>query len=94
MRWAIILSLKCEAVSKARFAERTGVSLDQVFRPRIENLKKYGLVRETETEMALTKLGGFFADDVVETFSAPPYIPYPRSAYAEGPLNPYLDNQP
>jgi oxygen-independent coproporphyrinogen-3 oxidase len=44
--------------------------------------------------MALTKLGGFFADDVVETFSAPPYIPYPRSAYAEGPLNPYLDNQP
>lgn len=94
MRWAIILPLKCAAVSKARFTERTGASLDQVFRPKIENLKRHGLVKETEHELMLTKLGGFFADEVVETFSAPQYIPYPRSAYAEGPLNPYVDNQP
>jgi oxygen-independent coproporphyrinogen-3 oxidase len=42
----------------------------------------------------LTTLGAFFADEVAESFSAPQYIPYPKTAYADGPLNPYLDNEP
>jgi hypothetical protein len=39
-------------------------------------------------------MGCFFADEVVQQFHAPRFIPYPRSDYAEGPLNPYLDTQP
>ena len=94
MRWAIILPLKNREVRKSLFARRTGASLDQVFRKKIENLKQYGLLRENEKELALTTLGTFFADEVAESFNAPPYIPNPRSAYADGPLNPYEDNEP
>jgi oxygen-independent coproporphyrinogen-3 oxidase len=95
MRWAIILPLKNREVRKSLFARRTGgTSLDQVFRKKIEKLKEHGLLRENEKELALTPLGTFFADEVAEQFNAPPYIPYPRSAYADGPLNPYEDNEP
>jgi oxygen-independent coproporphyrinogen-3 oxidase len=94
LRWAIILPLKNLDVWKPTFTARTGASLDDVFRPKIERLEEYGLVTETDEKLALTTLGAFFADEVCESFSAPQYIPYPRSLYAEGPLNPYVDNQP
>jgi oxygen-independent coproporphyrinogen-3 oxidase len=93
IRWAIILPLKNLDVWKPTYTERTGVSLDNVFRPKIENLKKYGLGEESENKLALTRLGTFFADEVVEGFAAIPHIPFPRSAYAEGPLSPYVDNE-
>ena len=92
VRWAIILPLKNLDIWKPTFTERTGLNLDETFRPRIENLKKYGLVTETDKKIALTTLGCFFADEVAESFAAPQYIPFPRSAYADGPLNPYVDN--
>ena len=38
MRWAIILPLKNREVRKSLFARRTGASLDQVFRTKIEKL--------------------------------------------------------
>ncbi len=94
IRWAIILPLKNLDIWKPTFTERTGVSLNDVFRPKIEKLKEHGLVQESEKKLELTRLGCFFADEVVEAFAAPQYIPYPRSAYAEGPLNPYVDNMP
>jgi oxygen-independent coproporphyrinogen-3 oxidase len=94
IRWAIILPLKNLDVWKPTYLERTGVPLAKVFRLKIERLKQYGLVTEDENKLALTTLGAFFADEVVEAFGAARYIPYPRSAYADGPLNPYLDNEP
>jgi oxygen-independent coproporphyrinogen-3 oxidase len=94
MRWAIVLPLKNRDIYKPRFTELTGESLDKVFRPKIEKLKKYGLLRETASNLFLTDTGCFFADEVVQQFHAPRFIPYPRSDYAEGPLNPYLDTQP
>jgi oxygen-independent coproporphyrinogen III oxidase len=39
-------------------------------------------------------LGAFFADEVAQQFRSDDYIPYPREAYADGPLNPYLDTDP
>lgn len=92
-RWAIILPLKNLDVWKPTFTARTGLSLDQVFRAKIERLAEHGLLTETDQKLALTPLGAFFADEVCESFSAAPYLPYPRSAYAEGPLNPYRDNE-
>jgi len=94
MRWAIILPLKNREVRKSLFTRRSGASLDQVFRPKIEALKKYGLLKEDAKELALTLLGTFFADEVAEQFHDPKHIPFPRSAYADGPLNPYLNCDP
>ena len=39
--------------------------------------------------MGLTEKGRFFADEVVIQFYHPGYIPFPRSAYADGELSPY-----
>ena len=94
MRWAIILPLKNSDARKGLFTKRTGRSLDAVFRAKIETLKAFGIVTEDDKRLALTPLGTFFADEVAEQFNAPQYKPYPRDAYAEGPLNPYLDCDP
>jgi oxygen-independent coproporphyrinogen-3 oxidase len=94
VRWSIILPLKNLDVWKPTFTERTGRALEDVFQAKIAALKEHGLVIETEKKLALTRLGAFFADEVVEGFAAAPYIPYPRKAYAEGPLNPYWNNEP
>ena len=95
IRWSIILPLKNKDIRKSLFKRRTnGRLLDEVFRPKIAALKEHGLIWEDEKTMALTTLGKFFADEVVECFSAPQYIPFPRSEYAEGPLNPYLHCDP
>jgi coproporphyrinogen III oxidase-like Fe-S oxidoreductase len=89
-----VLPLKNRDIYKPRFTELTGESLDKVFRPKIEKLKAHGLLRETATNLFLTDMGCFFADEVVQQFHAARFIPYPRSDYAEGPLTPYLDTQP
>ena len=39
--------------------------------------------------MGLTEKGRFFADEVVIQFYHPDYIPFPKSAYADGELSPY-----
>ena len=43
IRWAMILPLKNREVRKKRFWERTGASVNEVFRPKIERLKAHGL---------------------------------------------------
>jgi oxygen-independent coproporphyrinogen-3 oxidase len=94
MRWAIILSLKNRDVRKDLFQKRTGVALETVFRGKIEKLKNGGLLAEDQRTLSLTPLGEFFADEVAEQFCHPDYLPFPRSAYADGPLNPYQDCEP
>jgi oxygen-independent coproporphyrinogen-3 oxidase len=90
VRWAIALPLKNRSVRKRLFRERTGLELGDLFRDKIAALAGHGLVTEDERELALTPLGAFFADEVATSFAAPAYLPYPRAAYADGPLNPYL----
>jgi oxygen-independent coproporphyrinogen-3 oxidase len=92
VRWSIILPVKNRDVRKNLFTKRTGRSLDQVFRAKIDNLKAFGLLEETDKTLHLTSLGAFFADEVAEQFCHPSYLPYPSASYGDGPLNPYNNN--
>ena len=88
-RWAICLSLKHGGIVRAHYEAVTGTPLEREFGDRIERLKGYGLLEEREGIVALTEKGRFFADEVVIQFYHPDYIPFPRSVYAAGELNPY-----
>jgi oxygen-independent coproporphyrinogen-3 oxidase len=93
-RWGIILPLKNSHVLKRLYEERTGVPLGSVFTTKMARLKEYGLVVEDDRKISTTRLGAFFADEVVQQFHTPCYIPFSREEYPEGPLNPYVDNEP
>jgi oxygen-independent coproporphyrinogen-3 oxidase len=88
-RWAICVSLKHRGVSHKRYDAVTGTSLARDFGGKIERLKRYGLLEEREGLMGLTEKGRFFADEVVIQFYHPDYIPFTKSAYADGELSPY-----
>ncbi len=88
-RWALVLPLKHHGVSKMKYKEINGVSLNEVFGEKIRRLKNYGLLEEDERILRLTEKGCFFADEVTIQFYHPDYIPFPKSSYADGELNPY-----
>lgn len=88
-RWAVAITLKHNGVPMTWFRELTGVSVSEAFPRQVERLKKYGLVGEDGDMLKLTGRGRFFADEVVTQFYHPAYLPFPRTAYAEGDLNPY-----
>jgi len=92
LRWSIILPLKNWWVRKDRFEAMNGIPLEKVFKKKIAALKEYGLIEETGNKLRLTALGDCLADEVAEQFNANEFIPFPRDHYAEGPLNPYLNN--
>lgn len=89
IRWAIVLPLKNSCVRKALFKKATGVPFERVFREKVEALKAFGLAVEDEDKLELTKLGAFFADECAQEFHHPDYMPFPPTAYADGPLHPY-----
>ena len=86
--------MKNRDIFKPTFEQRCGLTIDQVFVPKFERLKEYGLVEENEKVVVLTELGKFFADEVVEQFFHPDHMSEPRENYADGPLNPYEDCMP
>ena len=92
-RWAIILPIKNRYVRRANYRRLTGLDLGEVFPSKFAALEKHGLITRSEHAIELTPLGAFFADEVAEQFNHSDFIPYPRSDYAEGPLNPYLNNE-
>lgn len=92
VRWATVLPLKNSEIKKAHFRDVTGISFDDIFRRKVERLKKFGLIKENEEIISLTELGAFVADEVVEQFNSNEFMPFPRDAYAKGPLYPYADN--
>lgn len=92
LRQAIVLPLKNRSVIKADFQKRTGIAFDDVFQEKVKLLKQYGLLEDNGKVVKLTEMGGFLADEVCEQFNADAYKPFPREQYAEGPLNPYLNN--
>jgi oxygen-independent coproporphyrinogen-3 oxidase len=93
-RWGIILPLKNSHIMKKLYQQRTGTRVDTLFREKMQRLKNYGLILEDDANIALTSLGAFFADEVVQQFHHPAYIPFPREAYADGELNPYNHQTP
>lgn len=90
-RWAIILPIKNRDVRTSNYRRLTGLGMDEVFRGKIEALKAHGLIFETDKALGVTKLGAFFADEIAQQFHSADFVPYPREDYAEGPLNPYLN---
>lgn len=80
-----------QAVYKKFYQKKMGVSLNEIFSEKISALKKYGLLSEDEEKIVLTERGHFFADEVCIQFYNPKYIPFPKSSYANGKLNPYND---
>jgi oxygen-independent coproporphyrinogen-3 oxidase len=89
MRWSVVLPLKNRAVWKNYFQQINGVSLNEVFGEKIENLKSFGLIVEDENKIQLTQLGAFFADELAQQFHHPQYAPFPREEYLDGVLSPY-----
>jgi oxygen-independent coproporphyrinogen-3 oxidase len=94
MRWSIVLPLKNRVVWKEYFEQINGLSLNNIFRQKIDNLKEFGVLEETDKTIGLTQLGAFFADEVAQQFHAPDYVPYPRDAYERGTLYPYDNSEP
>lgn len=92
IRQAIVLPLKNRSVIKSDFYKKTGVNFDDIFKKKVETLKQYGLIEDDGRVVKLTEMGGFLADEVCEQFNSDIYKPFPRERFAEGPLNPYLDN--
>lgn len=93
-RWAIILPLKNRDVRKKDYKRVTGYDLDDVFKAKKKALIDAGVLEDTGTTLTLTDMGKFLADEVAEQFNSPEFVPFPRERYAEGPLNPYLNNTP
>ncbi len=89
-RWGIILPVKNSFVNKSIYRQRTGESVENVFKEKMNRLKTHGLVVEDEKKIQATKLGAFFADEIAQQFHHPDYIPFPRNEYEEGVFNPYL----
>jgi oxygen-independent coproporphyrinogen-3 oxidase len=94
LRWAIILPLKNRRVYKNYFQKITGVSLNEIFRNKVEKFKEFGLLYEDDKMLTLTERGCFFADEVCQAFFHPNYMPFPKTAYAHGRLYPYNDWEP
>ena len=94
LRWGIILPIKNRSVRPSNYRRLTGVDLDEVFNAKLAALEKHGLLRKTERSIEVTSLGAFFADEIAQQFHHPDFIPYPQDQYADGPLNPYLNNEP
>ena len=88
-RWALVLPLKHHGVSKMKYKEINGISVNEAFGEKIKRLKNYGLLEENEKILRLTEKGCFFADEVTIQFYHPDYLPFSKSSYADGELNPY-----
>lgn len=91
LRFSFVLPLKNRTLIKSFFKKTTGRDVADFFRTKRERLARHGLIVETDEEISLTDLGRFFTADVCRQFYHPRYLPFPRSAYAEGELSPYLD---
>lgn len=91
LRWHLILPLKNRKVYKRYYQKLTGISLNEVFRKKIEKLKEFNLLYEDDEVIELTARGRFFADEVCQEFFHPNYMPFPRTAYSHGKLYPYDD---
>lgn len=92
--WAMMLPLKNRTVRKKDYRRATGgCEPHEVFAERLEPLMKHGLVEVTDTDVQLTELGTFFADEVVQQFQPEEHMHYGPEAYANGPLCPFAQGR-
>ena len=93
VRRAFSMPLRYVSVDPDDFRRLTGRELDQVFRTKVERLTAEGLLEAHRGRIRQTDWGSFFAHEVAQQFHHPRYLRFPREAYREGPLNPYVDNE-
>ncbi len=89
-RWALILPLKNYNIRKNVYKEATGIDITNTkYYNMLQNLKQYDFIEENENIIQLTKKGAYYADEICQLFYLPEFIPFDKSLYNEGPLNPY-----
>lgn len=89
LRRNLAMPLKNMHLLKKQFRDITGTDPGAVFGKKIQLLKDHGLLQEDAEYLKLTKLGRFFADEIVQFFSHPDLLPFKKDKYKDGPLNPY-----
>jgi oxygen-independent coproporphyrinogen-3 oxidase len=94
LRWAYLLPLRIRELDRKSFQCLTGRPPDGLFPKKVERLKSFGLIEEDKAALRLTELGRFFAGDISFQFYHPSQMPFPPSAFAQAPLNPYNDPEP
>ncbi len=88
-RWALVLPLKNSFVRHSLYEKRTGGPIPPAFAKRLELLQEHGLLTMDKNRVQATPMGCLLADELAHQFHHPLYLPVPREAYAQGPLNPY-----
>lgn len=91
-RWSLILPLKNSSLSRSLFRARAGCEVDDVFPRKLARLKEHGLLEDDGSHLRLTRRGRFVADECVQIFYHPDYLPHPRSEYEDGPLSPFQED--
>ncbi len=92
VRRAFSMPLRFTWVDPGRFRAQTGHDLHSVFQPRLRLLMEQGLIEPFQGGYRQTDWGAFFAHEVAQQFHHPSVLPFPRQAYADGPLNPHVGN--
>jgi coproporphyrinogen III oxidase-like Fe-S oxidoreductase len=86
------MPLRYVGVDPDDFRRLTGRELGDVFQTKVRRLVAEELLECHGGGLRQTDWGSFFAHEVAQQFHAPRYLRFPREAYDEGPLNPYVDN--
>lgn len=89
IRWSIILPLKNYFIDKNLFKKMNGVGLETVFQKQFALLKEFGLMKEDEKAVRLTKKGAFYSDELVHLFYEDQHQSFPPQDFNCGCLNPY-----
>lgn len=89
IRWSVILPLKNYYIDKRLFEKMNGISINKVFVPQFELLRKYDLITETDKKIELTKTGAFYSDEIVHLFYEQQHQSFPIEDFAPGCMNPY-----
>ena len=93
LRWAFCMPLRHHRARSDVFERATGRSLRDVFRSKVDILIDEGLIEPWDEGLQLTAMGSFWVNQVIQQFHHPDHLVFPRDVYAEGPLNPYVNNQ-
>ena len=93
LRRAFSMPLRYLRVDPARFAEITGRSPLEVFRTKVGRMIDEGLIEQHEGGLRQTDWGAVFTHEIAQSFHDPRFLRFPRQAFEEGPLSPYVDNE-
>lgn len=83
-RRSIMLPLKNDVLDKAFYKSKVGVDVDVMFKSEIDWMKQLGMVEEDSEKIWMTKVGGFFADEVATQFFNPKYAVFDDIRFAPG----------